>query len=114
MMSEVLQGDFGVFVQWREDRSRNTFENASFSAAILRRAGIPAALLVAHRWDMARALWSFRAGGYPVAPMPTHKGQTLSLSVAAFWLQVSALRDSYYALHELIGLAWYQGQYGHL
>src|SRR6516164_11436200 len=75
MMSEVLQGDFGVFVQWREDRSRNTFENASFSAAILRRARIPAALVVAHRWDMARALWSFRAGGYPVAPMPTHKGK---------------------------------------
>jgi uncharacterized SAM-binding protein YcdF (DUF218 family) len=113
MMSEVLQGDFGVFVQWREDRSRNTFENASFSAAILRRAGIPAALVVAHRWDMARALWSFRAVGYPVVPMPTPKGGILPLSVAAFLPQVPALRDSYHALHELIGWARYQGRYGY-
>jgi uncharacterized SAM-binding protein YcdF (DUF218 family) len=112
LMSEVLRKDFGVDTRWREDRSGNTFENASFSAAILRRAGVPAALVVAQPWDMARALWSFRAVGYPAVPSPTHKGGALSLSVAAFLPQVTALRDSYYALHELIGLAWYQGRYG--
>jgi uncharacterized SAM-binding protein YcdF (DUF218 family) len=113
LMSKVLQEDFGVDARWREDRSTNTFENASFSAAMLRRAGIPAALVVAHPWGMARALWSFRAVAYPVVASPAHKGGALSLSVAAFLPQVSALRDSYYALHELIGLAWYQERYGH-
>jgi uncharacterized SAM-binding protein YcdF (DUF218 family) len=113
LMSKALQEDFGIPVRWREDRSRNTFENASFSAAILRQAGVPAALVVAHPWDMARALWSFRAVGYPVVPTPTPEQRNLSLSAAAFLPQVPALRDSYYALHELIGLAWYWLRYGH-
>lgn len=111
LMSKALQQDFGVPVRWREDRSRNTFENALFSAAILREAGIRSALVVAHPWDMARALWSFRAVGYPVAPLPAPAGRELSLSAASFLPQVPALRDSYYALHELIGLAWYRLRY---
>src|SRR5439155_14175107 len=68
IMSAVVQNDFGVPVRWQEDRSRNTFEDAAFSAEILRRAGVPTALMVTQSWDMARALWSFRAVGYPVIP----------------------------------------------
>ncbi len=112
LMGTALQEDFGVPTQWREERSGNTFENASFSAGILRGAGIKAALVVAHPWDMARALWSFRAVGYPVVPMPVPEARNLWLSPAAFLPQVPALRDSYYALHELIGLAWYRLRYG--
>ncbi len=113
LMSRVLQQDFGVPVQWREERSHNTFENALYSAEILRDAGIHAALVVAHPWDLARALWSFRAVGYPVVPSPVPEGASPSLSVAAFLPQVPALLESYYALHELIGLAWYRVRYGH-
>ena len=100
-------------MQWREERSPNTFENASFSAEMLRQAGIGSALVVAHPWDMARALWSFRAVGYPVIPSPAPDGASPSLSAAAFLPQVPALLNSYYALHELIGLAWYRVRYGH-
>jgi uncharacterized SAM-binding protein YcdF (DUF218 family) len=112
LMSRVLQEDFRVPVQWREERSRNTFENALYSAEILRGAGIRAALVIAHPWDMARALWSFRAVGYPVVPSPIPEGESASLSLAAFLPQVPALLESYYALHELIGLAWYRVRYG--
>jgi len=111
LMSKALQEDFGVPVQWREDRSSNTFENAAFSAAILRQAGVHVALVIAHPWDMARALWSFRVAGYPVIPAPTPGEAQLSLSLAAFLPQIPALRDSYYALHELIGLVWYRVRY---
>jgi uncharacterized SAM-binding protein YcdF (DUF218 family) len=121
MMSAALQNDFGVAARWREDRSRNTFENAAFSAEILRRAGVPSALLVTQRGDMARALWSFRAVGYPVipaAPRQPATGQqpnareTPPLSVSSFFPQVPALLVSYNALHELIGLGWYLYRYG--
>jgi hypothetical protein len=44
--------------------------------------------------------------------VPTPKVQGASLSAAGFFPQVAALRDSYYALHELIGLAWYRLRYG--
>ncbi len=112
LMSKVLQEDFRVPVQWREERSKNTFENALYSAEILRGAGIHAALVIAHPWDMARALWSFRAVGYPVVPSPTLEGGNPPLSVAAFLPQAPALLKSYYAFHELIGLAWYRVRYG--
>ena len=78
MMSALRQNDFAVPVRWREDRSRNTFENAAFSAEILRRAGGPSARLVTNSLDMARALWSFRAVGYAVilaAPRQQTLGQ---------------------------------------
>jgi uncharacterized SAM-binding protein YcdF (DUF218 family) len=113
LMSRVLQEDFRIPVRWREERSRNTFENALFSADILRHAGVGSALVVAHPWDMARALWCFRAVGYPVVPSPTAEDASPKLSVAAFLPQVPALLQSYYALHELIGLAWYRLRYGH-
>jgi uncharacterized SAM-binding protein YcdF (DUF218 family) len=121
MMSTVLQDDFRVPVQWREDRSQNTFENAAFSAEILRRAGVRSALLITHCRDMARALWSFYAVGYPVTPAICSAQQTdqrrpdvaYSLPVSSFFPQVPALRVSYFALHELIGLAWYRYHYRH-
>lgn len=122
MMSTVLQDDFGVSVRWREDRSLNTYENAAFSADILRRAGVASALLITHCRDMARALWSFYAVGYPVIPAicsPRQAGQrrpddeAQSLSASDFFPQVPYLLASYRALHELIGLAWYSYRYRH-
>jgi uncharacterized SAM-binding protein YcdF (DUF218 family) len=110
-MSRALENDFRVPVRWREDRSRNTYENALFSAAILRRAGIPAALVVTHPWHMARALWSFAKVGYPVIPAPTPDFQHLPTSAAMLLPQTPSLFDSYHALHEMIGLAWYLGRY---
>jgi uncharacterized SAM-binding protein YcdF (DUF218 family) len=113
LMSRALQEDFGVPVRWREERSRNTFENALFSAEMLRQARVGSAVVVAHSWDMARALWSFRAVGYPVIPAPVAGEANIPQTAAAFLPQVPALLESYYALHELIGLAWYRVRYAH-
>jgi uncharacterized SAM-binding protein YcdF (DUF218 family) len=113
LMTRVLEEDFRVPVRWREERSRNTFENALFSAEMLRQAGIGSALVVTHLWDTARALWSFRAVGYPVMPVAVAGKAHISLTATAFLPQIPALLESYYALHELIGLAWYRLRYGH-
>ncbi|MGH7113369.1 MAG: YdcF family protein [Stellaceae bacterium] len=113
MMAAALRDDFRVPVRWREERSRTTYQNARDSAAILRRAGVPAAVVVTNPWHMARALWSFRAVGYPVVPAPTPDGRSLARSPSVLLPQVPALLDSYYALHEMIGLAWYVCRYGH-
>lgn len=108
MMSAALQ-DFKTTARWREDRSVNTFESAAFSAEILRQDGVPAAIVVTHQWHMARALWSFRAVGYPVIPAPVH-GQW-SFSVREYLPKVHALAQSTIALHELVGLGWYVWRY---
>jgi uncharacterized SAM-binding protein YcdF (DUF218 family) len=112
-MSRSLVQDFHTTARWREDRSLNTFENAAFSAAILRRAGVPAAYVVTDPWQMARALWSFAAVGYPVVPVPSPGRPSLQLSPAILLPQVPSLLDSYYALHEMLGLAWYAVWYRH-
>lgn len=112
MMAETLQNDFHAPVRWREQRSQTTYQNALYSAEILRRAGVPAALVVTNPWHMARALWSFAAVGYPVVAAPTPGGRSLRLWPGAFLPQIPSLLDSYYALHELIGLAWYACRYG--
>ena len=121
IMSTVLQEDFRVPVRWREERSLNTFENAAFSAEILRRAGVASALLVTHCQDMARALWSFYAVGYSVTPaicshqstagLMQNDDEAEPLSVSSFFPQVPALLVSHRALHELIGLWWYRYHY---
>jgi uncharacterized SAM-binding protein YcdF (DUF218 family) len=110
-MSRALKRDFRASVRWREDRSRNTWENAAFSAVILRRAGVPAAFVVTQPWHMARVLWSFAAAGYPALPAPTPIRQSLPLSAAILLPEVPSLLDSHYALHEMLGLAWYAIRY---
>ncbi len=112
MMAEALEDDFQVPVRWREERSLTTYQNALYSAEILRRAGVPAALVVTNPWHMARALWSFYAVGFPVVAAPTPERRSLTVSPASFLPQIPALLDSYYALHEIIGLAWYVSHYG--
>jgi uncharacterized SAM-binding protein YcdF (DUF218 family) len=112
MMAASLESDFHVPVKWREDRSRTTYENALYSAEILRRAGIPSALVVTNPWHMARALWSFYAVGYPVVAASLPEGQSLALSPSIVLPDAPALLHSYYALHELIGLGWYVARYG--
>jgi uncharacterized SAM-binding protein YcdF (DUF218 family) len=112
-MSRALQDDFRVPVRWLEDSSRNTYQNAADSAAILRRAGVPAAYVVTQPWHMARALWSFAAVGYPVTPAPTPGGRLPPTGVAMLLPQVPSLLGSYLALHEILGLAWYVCRYRH-
>jgi uncharacterized SAM-binding protein YcdF (DUF218 family) len=111
LMSTALHDDFGIPVQWREEHSTNTFENAVFSAEILRRADVPSAILATSPWHMARALWSFHAVGYPVIPAARQEGGSAPLSASSFLPQVPALLRSYYALHELLGLGWYRFRY---
>jgi hypothetical protein len=62
---------------------------------------------------MARALWSFRAVGYPAIPAPSlEEGDVFSLSAGSFLPRVPELVYSYYALHELFALAGHMCRYG--
>jgi uncharacterized SAM-binding protein YcdF (DUF218 family) len=110
----VLDEDFKVVVRWREERSTNTFENAAFSAPILSRDGISNALIVAQDWDMARAVWSFERAGIVAIPAPagerSHPVDHLELGDVL--PSYRGFQDSFYALHELLGLPYYRWHYG--
>ena len=108
VMAEILEREFAVTARWQEGESRNTVENASRSAAILREAGIRRVVLVTQAFHMPRAVRLFRAAGLEVVPAPTQFKSAARSPLGALDLlpQSKALRNSYYALHEWLGMAW--------
>lgn len=55
---------------WRQAESCNTYEDAKFSAGLLREQGIGRALLVTSAFHMPRAVRLFEAQGIEVVPLP--------------------------------------------
>ena len=108
IMRAVLQDEFGVSVRWMEGRSRNTRENARFSAAILEQAGIKRIYLVTHAWHLARAIPEFEAAGLTVIPAGTGYKLYADRELLDFVPNAPALLNSYLAFHEWIGLFWYR------
>jgi uncharacterized SAM-binding protein YcdF (DUF218 family) len=107
VMAESLQNDFHVPVRWRETKSRTTWENAAFSADILKKDGITSVYVVTHAWHMRRALLAFRETGLTVTPAPIPPDRRLGIALDDFIPRATAWSASYFALHEWIGNAWY-------
>lgn len=108
VMADILAREFAVKVRWQETQSRNTAENATMSAAILRAAGIRRVVLVTQAFHMPRAARLFRDAGIEVVPAPTNFTATgrSPFAPADLLPQVSAMQNSYLALHEWLGIAW--------
>lgn len=109
-IADVLEQEFGVAVRWRETRSKDTADNASMSAQILHAAGIRRIVLVTQAFHMPRSIRLFEAAGFAVLPAPTDfKSRGEGTLTLVDWLpQASALHNSYYALHEWLGIAWFE------
>lgn len=105
LMKGTLENEFGVAVKWTEVRSRNTHENALESAALLSAAGVKRAILVAHSFDMRRAIAEFAQAGLPVIPAPTGIPSASLDSPLELLPSVGSLQASYYALYELLANA---------
>jgi uncharacterized SAM-binding protein YcdF (DUF218 family) len=106
-MTRVLQDDFQIPVRWQEDRSLDTWQNAEFSARMLREAGITRVYLVTHAWHMRRAMLAFRHFGLDPVPAPVRPGNDFRWSWDMLIPRAAAWQASYYALHEWVGLAFY-------
>jgi uncharacterized SAM-binding protein YcdF (DUF218 family) len=107
LMRESLTRDFQVPVRWTEDRSRDTWENARDSAAILRAAGIGSIYLVTNAWHERRALMAFAGTGLTVTAAPTPLDRPAGPIPSDFVPQALSWEISFYALHEWIGCIWY-------
>ena len=110
LMADSLANDFATATKWREVGSVDTWQNAADSSVILRAAGITRVYVVTHGWHMRRALIAFRAAGLdPVAaPVAVDAGPVFAaeelIPSAHAWLR------SYYALHEWLGVLWYDAK----
>ncbi|HEB77671.1 MAG TPA: YdcF family protein, partial [Methylothermaceae bacterium] len=110
IMRDILENEFGARVTWLEQRSRNTFENGLYSAAILHQSGIDRILLVTHAYHMPRAQAVFEAMGLQVTPAPTIYFNTYEDEFGFLdWLPENrALHRNRLLLHEIVGLIWYR------
>jgi uncharacterized SAM-binding protein YcdF (DUF218 family) len=105
LMQEALQHEYGVPVRWAENRSRTTHENAQYSAALLRAAGIGRVVLVAHAFDMRRARAEFAAAGIATEPAATGIPSREPRSAIDYLPGMGGLQGSYYALYEILANA---------
>ena len=107
-MATALREDFGVPVKWIEARSRDTGENAAYSAALLRADGVKRILLVTDAMHMPRARAAFERAGLDVVSAPTVFFSNQAQSLGSWVPSAEGMRRSWYAIYELLGLAWYK------
>ena len=98
-MQQVLEQEFKVPVRWVEGQSRDTRENALYSAVLLKAAGVKKVALVSNAWHLARAVPLFEAQGITVSPAPTVFStggsgfENLLPSAGALMTSATALRE---------------------
>lgn len=107
-MAAALREDFGVPVKWIEPRSRDTGENASYSAALLRADGVQRILLVTDAMHMPRAHAAFARAGLAVIDAPTMFFGSRDSLLQGWVPSAEGMRQSWYAIYELLGIAWYR------
>jgi uncharacterized SAM-binding protein YcdF (DUF218 family) len=108
VMDESLKNDFQTPPRWVESRSADTWENARFSADILRAEGITSVYVVTHSWHMRRAILAFEGTGLTATAFPTSLDDPLDLDLYDFLPRASGWQTGYFAVHEWIGYAWYK------
>ena len=97
---------------WMEERSVNTWENALFSAALLRARGVRRIYLVTHSWHERRAVRCFEEAGISVIPAPTDR-HSMKWTSRDLLPSLGAFIDSYYALYEMLGYHVYSLRHFH-
>jgi uncharacterized SAM-binding protein YcdF (DUF218 family) len=109
-MRTVLVDEMHVPVRWTEERSVDTFTNALESYRLLAPLGITRIYLVTHAWHVPRARLAFEHAGFTVVPAPTgftRPQPNRSLKVLDFVPRPSAVTNSYYFWHEVLGYLVY-------
>ena len=107
-MKSILEKEFNVPVQWTEDNSDNTLENARKSYQILQKAGIKRIYVVTHAWHMPRSVMVFQQAGFEVIPAPLGFATRYKTDILSFLPEAESLNNSRMLVHELIGLLWYR------
>jgi uncharacterized SAM-binding protein YcdF (DUF218 family) len=92
-----------------EDRAKDTCENLRYGAALARDAGIEGPLLVVtHAWHMRRAMIAAELVGAPALPAPLPLEALPRMTIRSFLPAPHSWGESYWALHEWLGVLVYR------
>jgi uncharacterized SAM-binding protein YcdF (DUF218 family) len=107
----LLQDEFSVPVLEIERRSNTTWENARYTAQLMKQHNIERIILVTDAGHMRRSLYAFQRNGIEPTPAPMNflSITTQQISPILRYLpSATAFKENCEAVHELIGLLWYQ------
>ncbi|MFC0335930.1 Uncharacterized SAM-binding protein YcdF, DUF218 family [Kushneria avicenniae] len=104
LMAFRFESSFGLPTRWREIQSHTTEQNALYSARMLRDDNIDTVILVTSAWHMPRAKRAFENEGITVLAAPTGFTARAGFGPRSFSPNITALDNSYWALHEYLGL----------
>ena len=113
LMKQLVESEYALPVRWIETQSRTTYENAQYSAKILKAEGIESIYLVTHARHIKRSMQSFKKFGLNVVPAPTvfdNKGQG-DLTLRYFLPSAKSLNRTAQVFHEWVGMLWYWIRY---
>ena len=102
-MRQTLSRDFGITARWVENQSGDTFENARFSARLLRVDHVSRVILVTSSMHEWRAAQEFTSAGLQVVPAPVGNLAPRPLGLGSFVPSAGTLLRSHQAVYELIG-----------
>lgn len=102
-MAETIERDFHAKDIWTEAQSKDTAENAAYSAAILKQHGVERIAIVSQAWHLPRAIKLFEQQGLTVYPAPTGYTHEDSEPIIRWLPKASALDKSAIALKEYLG-----------
>lgn len=108
LMKDVLENDFGIPVAYTETGALTTWDNAVYSAPMLKKAGIKRIFLVTHAVDLRRATWAFQRQGLDVVPAGTGFASVNFDNPFSYLPSIRSLFESSWAMHEWLGLVWYK------
>ncbi|GGX56695.1 YdcF family protein [Saccharospirillum salsuginis] len=111
IMARELETLYRVPVRWREQNSRTTHENATYSAEMLAEAGIDRILLVTEAFHMPRSVQAFENQGLEVIPAPTTSYGMTDTGILGLTPSALALNGSSMAIHEYLGMLAYRVLY---
>jgi uncharacterized SAM-binding protein YcdF (DUF218 family) len=104
VVRRVVQEDLRLPLRWAEDQSRDTAENGTLMAALLRRDGITRIALVTNEFHMPRALHAFAATGIEAVPAPMGYIESMDRAVLDWLPSTTGLNATRLVFHEWLGL----------
>lgn len=102
-MAETLQRDFHSKDIWIEDQSKDTAENAAYSAAVLKQHDVQRIAIISQAWHLPRAIKLFEQQDFTVYPAPTGYTHEDDEPIIRWLPKASALDKSSIALKEYLG-----------
>jgi len=115
IMQTALSDIFKLKAKWLDSKSSNTWNNAKFSAEILKQHSIENIILVTHADHMPRARMAFEYFGMKIwaAPLGFKARNHIDIpyTIRDFLPSAHAMSLSSSAMHEFIGYVWYLLRY---